>query len=102
MARRCTGVGPLFDPAVDQSDPASEPVGSLVFFNAASDDEARGTVESDPFNEVGLYESMFIARQVLACSGVFWGIRPQISFRLGSGEALTLSQPFLLAGFMTG
>ncbi|CAM9473604.1 unnamed protein product [Ascophyllum nodosum] len=60
--KRCTGVGPIFDPSLDKDDPASAPVGSLVFFNAATDEEARETVENDPLNEAGLFESMFIAR----------------------------------------
>ena len=66
LGRRCTGVGPIFDPSLDKDDPASAPVGSLVFFNAATDEEARETVENDPLNEAGLFESMFIARLVLA------------------------------------
>ena len=60
--RRCTGAGPIFDSALDADDPKSVPIGSLVFFNAGSDEEARETVENDPYNDAGLFDSIFVAR----------------------------------------
>lgn len=62
--RRCTGAGPIFDSSLDEDDPNSVPIGSLVFFNAGSDEEARETVENDPYNDAGLFDSIFVARSV--------------------------------------
>lgn len=67
FARRCVGVGPLLDSNLPEDDPKSEPIGSLVFFNAINDEEAKETAEADPYNQAGLFDSVFIARCVSVC-----------------------------------
>lgn len=67
--RRSIGVGPLFDSNLAEGHPKSKPIGSLVFFNAINDEEARETAEGDPYNQAGLFDSVFVARYacVLPC-----------------------------------
>lgn len=60
--RKIVGAGPIFSPDFEEGDPESKPLGSLVFFNAPDDDAARDLVENDPYNEAGLFESIYIAR----------------------------------------
>lgn len=62
--RRCITAGPIFDAAVEVGDPKAAPMGSVVFFNADNDEHARETTDNDPYNEAGLFESVFIARCV--------------------------------------
>lgn len=62
-------MGPLFDSNMAEDDPESKPIGSLVFFNAINDEEAKETAEGDPYNEAGLFDSVFIARCVFAMCG---------------------------------
>ena len=66
LFRRCIGVGPLLDSNLAEDDPKNKPIGSLVFFNAINDEEAKETAEGDPYNQAGLFDSVFIARCVCA------------------------------------
>ncbi|CAB1101327.1 unnamed protein product [Ectocarpus sp. CCAP 1310/34] len=60
--RRCIGEGPILSSDLAEDSPRNKPVGSLMFFNAINDEEARETAEGDPFNQAGLYDSVFVAR----------------------------------------
>ncbi|CAN0408997.1 unnamed protein product [Ectocarpus sp. 12 AP-2014] len=60
--RRCIGEGPIVSSDLAEDSPRNKPVGSLMFFNAINDEEARETAEGDPFNQAGLYDSVFVAR----------------------------------------
>ncbi|CAM9851284.1 unnamed protein product [Ectocarpus sp. 4 AP-2014] len=60
--RRCIGEGPIQSSELAEDSPRNTPVGSLMFFNAINDEEARETAEGDPFNQAGLYDSVFVAR----------------------------------------
>lgn len=61
-SERVISAGPLHVATSDKTDPKSIAMGTLLFFNAETRDDAIDFVENDPAAMAGLYESMALHR----------------------------------------
>lgn len=64
LNRRVIGAGPLLSSDKEADDPEATPLGSLIFFNAPTDEFARDFAKRDPYSVAGLFDNVFIARFV--------------------------------------
>ena len=61
-SERVIAAGPLHVATPDKTDPASVPVGTLLFFNAVDREDAIRFAEDDPASKAGLYETITVHR----------------------------------------